>query len=121
MRWLLDQGLPRTTASLLRAQGEDAVHTAEIQLSTSPDEEILKAAASENRIIVTLDADFHRHLVLNQSSQPSVVRLREEGLKAADIVAILNKLMASFEASLTHGCVISYQRNKVRLRALPLK
>ena len=41
---LLDQGLPGSTASLLRETGIDAIHAAEIGLSTAEDTEILQKA-----------------------------------------------------------------------------
>jgi predicted nuclease of predicted toxin-antitoxin system len=58
VKLLLDEGLPLTTASLLRAGGFDAVHTSELGMAAAEDEEILKRAAEEDRIVFTLDADF---------------------------------------------------------------
>ena len=43
MKLLLDQGLPRSTAELLRQSGLDAVHTGECGLSVASDDEILAA------------------------------------------------------------------------------
>ncbi len=59
MKLLLDQGLPRTTAGLLRADGIDTVHVGEIGRATADDPLILQRGKDENRTIVTLDADFH--------------------------------------------------------------
>jgi predicted nuclease of predicted toxin-antitoxin system len=56
---LLDQCVPRTTATILRAAGWDVVHTGEIGLSYEEDAQILRYARDEDRVIVTLDADFH--------------------------------------------------------------
>jgi predicted nuclease of predicted toxin-antitoxin system len=41
MRFLLDQGLPRSAAALLRNRGIDAVHVGEIGLVVASDPEIL--------------------------------------------------------------------------------
>ena len=70
MKLLLDQGTPCSAAALLRDAGHDAVHTAEIGLAEGEDAEILATALQENRIVVTLDADFHAHLVLSQAKAP---------------------------------------------------
>ena len=43
MKLLLDQGLPRSAAGLLRQEGLDAVHTGECGLSVASDYEILAA------------------------------------------------------------------------------
>jgi len=56
---LLDQGLPRSTASLLTQSGHTVSHTAEIGLATASDSEILDYARERDLIVVTLDADFH--------------------------------------------------------------
>ncbi len=53
MKLLLDQGTPRSAAALLRDEGHDAVHTAEIGLAEAEDSEILARALQENRIVVT--------------------------------------------------------------------
>ena len=54
MRWLLDQGLPLSAASLLQAVGENAIHVASLHMSKSPDEAILEYARSEGRVVVLL-------------------------------------------------------------------
>ena len=47
MKLLLDQGLPRSAAELLRAAGIDAVHTGEIGCATAEDAEILAREISD--------------------------------------------------------------------------
>lgn len=87
MKFLLDQGLPRSTASLLRDTGIDTVHTGEIGLATAVDSDILQHAQRESRVVVTLDADFHALLALSGASTPSVIRIRIEGLRAQALAA----------------------------------
>jgi predicted nuclease of predicted toxin-antitoxin system len=79
---ILDQGIPRSAASLLRAGGIEAVHVGELGMATSSDESILEYAHRNELAVVTLDADFHAQLSLSGASAPSVIRLRaiqEEG------------------------------------------
>ena len=59
MRLLLDQGLPRTIAALLRDAGFDSVHVGEIDMATAKDFQILQRARDERRIVATFDSDFH--------------------------------------------------------------
>jgi predicted nuclease of predicted toxin-antitoxin system len=47
IKLLLDQGLPRSAASLLRSTGYDAVHTGEIGLQNAVDEVLLERARLE--------------------------------------------------------------------------
>jgi predicted nuclease of predicted toxin-antitoxin system len=41
MRLLLDQGLPRSAAAILRGKGWDVIHVGEIGMAAAADEEIL--------------------------------------------------------------------------------
>jgi predicted nuclease of predicted toxin-antitoxin system len=58
LRLLLDQGLPRGTVERLSERGIEAVHTADVGLASAPDASILAFAREEDRVVVTLDADF---------------------------------------------------------------
>ena len=89
-------------------------------MSKALDCEILEKAVRENWIVVTLDADFHSILALSGNSAPSVVRIREEGLKGDSIARILNAIAKVAETPLTEGCVISYAEGNLRLRMLPI-
>ena len=89
MKLLLDQGLPRSTIFPLRAAGIEAVHVGEWALATAPDSAILDIARQEQRIVVTLDADFHALLVLSGAAGPSVIRIRIEGLRAERLADLL--------------------------------
>ncbi|MBK1816057.1 DUF5615 family PIN-like protein [Luteolibacter yonseiensis] len=120
MRWLLDQGLPRTAAGLLREKGEDATHVGEISMFHSKDIDILLHAARENQIVVTLDSDFHALLAVSNASQPSVIRLREEGLRGQKVCELILRLRDKFDDQLSKGCVLTVTTNQVRLRLLPI-
>ena len=76
---LLDQGLPRTAAGLLREIGWDVQHVSERGMSQAEDAAIIAMARQEQRIVVTLDADFHALLAVSGAKGPSVVRIRSGG------------------------------------------
>jgi hypothetical protein len=59
MKLLLDQGLARGAADLLRAAGIDTIHVGEIGQSRAEDAAILEMGRKEERVVVTLDANFH--------------------------------------------------------------
>lgn len=119
MRFLLDQGLPRSTAALLRRVGFDAVHTAEIGMAQAEDEAILARASSEERVVVTLDADFHALLALSQARKPSVIRIRIEGLRADELGELLQRVVVQCRSDLEAGTMITVQEQRVRVRRLP--
>jgi len=117
---LLDQGLAPGTAALLRERGFDAVHVVEIGLDRAEDLDILAAAATQNRICVTLDHDFHTHLALAGQGRPSVILLRIEGIGAAAQAELIAALCLSCEAAL-NGAAVSADGISVRIRRLPLR
>ena len=121
MRWLLDQGIPRTAADLLRSRGMDATHIGEIGMASAKDVEIIRLAEQENRVVVTLDADFHAILAHAGASKPSVVRLREEGLKAVQVCEMIMLIHSRFTDSISEGCAVTATTIKARIRMLPIK
>jgi predicted nuclease of predicted toxin-antitoxin system len=120
MKLLLDQGLPRSTAFLLRAAGIEAIHVGERALATAPDSAILEVARQEERIVVTLDADFHALLVLSGSASPSVIRIRIEGLRTEPLAALLVDVLKLCKDDLSRGAMVSVTEHGVRVRRLPL-
>lgn len=53
MRFLVDEDLSETIASILRAEDIDAVHIRELGLSGADDQEVLDEAARQERCVVT--------------------------------------------------------------------
>jgi predicted nuclease of predicted toxin-antitoxin system len=120
MKFLLDQGLPRGTAPLLREGGDDAVHTSEIGLARADDEFILAHGLAEGRVVVTLDADFHVLLALSGATRPSVIRIRIQGLRAEDVVSVLRGVIDQCGPDIEEGSAVSVTENSIRVRKLPL-
>lgn len=120
MKLLLDQGTPRSMAAMLRQTGWDVVHTGEIGLAEAADAEILRRAAVEERVVVTLDADFHAQLALAQASRPSVIRVRIEGLRAREFTGLLQSVIGQCQPELAAGAVVSVQAHQIRIRRLPI-
>ena len=81
-RVLLDQGLAPLAAKLLRDQGWEAIHVADIGLHAAEDTQILSYARANQMTCVTLDHDFHAHLAQSSANGPSVVFLRIQKLRA---------------------------------------
>lgn len=85
MRFLLDQGLPRSAIPLLQSIGLECEHVGSLGLATATDEEILAEGTDRGAIVVTLDSDFHALLAQSNASRPSVIRIRIQGLKGEEL------------------------------------
>ena len=117
---LLDQGLPRSTTIHLSQAGIEAVHVGDLGLATASDAILLEYARERGQVVVTLDADFHRLLALSGAAQPSVIRIRMEGLRAPELTQLLLLVLERCQEELDQGAVVSVSEAGVRLRKLPL-
>lgn len=117
---LLDQGLPRSTVDFLRRAGTNSVHVGDLGMSRATDRDILEYARQRGLIVVTLDADFHMLLGITNASAPSVIRLRQQRLKAEHAAEAIQFVLARGRELLESGAVASATKNLVRFRKLPL-
>jgi predicted nuclease of predicted toxin-antitoxin system len=119
-RLLLDQGLPRSAVALLAQAGWDAVHVGDIGMSRAADHEILQLARDEGRVCVTLDADFHSLLATGGQSDPCAIRIRQQGLDAAALAALLQQIWPGVQDALQAGAMVTITQRSVRVRRLPI-
>ncbi len=120
MKLLLDQGLPRSAARLLREAGIDTVHVGEIGYTTADDAMILQRGRDEERIVITLDADFHALLALSHATTPSVIRIRVEGLYGQEAADLIQAVLARCAEDVQQGAVVTVQPRRIRIHRLPL-
>ena len=121
MRILLDANLSPVVATALREAGHDAVHVVDLGLLTASDAQILDAAAQDNRIIVSADADFGSLLALGGLVAPSVVLLRSaDHVRPADQASMLVANLPQLAGDLEAGAIASFSRGRIRVRRLPV-
>ncbi len=120
IRLLLDQGIPRSTVEKLRACGWDTVHVADIGMSEATDVEIIEKGVNDQRVIVTLDSDFHAHLAVTGAQFPSTIRVRMEGLRGDALAELLVQSWKSIELQLKEGAMITITDKNIRIRRLPI-
>ena len=119
-RLLLDQGLPRSTAALLKQVGWDVIHVSEIGMCRADDVDILLRARVDMRVCVTLDADFHSLLAISGEAIPSVIRIRKQGIDATALAALLQGIWPGIEEALSGGAMVTVTERSVRVRRLPI-
>ena len=121
IRFLLDQGIPRSAVDRLQDRGLAARHAADIGFERASDLEILQAARDDGKCVVTLDADFHSHLAVRGAESPSVVRIRWEGLRSADIAALIARVIQQAAIQLEQGAMVTVTERSIRVHRLPVR
>ena len=119
-RILLDQGLPRSAAKILGIQGWDVLHTGDIGLSNASDREIIEYARKEGRVVITLDADFHAILAVENAREPSVIRIRQEGLRGDALSELIEKIWPKIQTQLETGALVTVTEKSIRVRKIPI-
>lgn len=120
MRVLLDQGVPRSAASLMRQRGIAARHVGELDMARASDLSIIEAARRDGSIIVTLDADFHTLLAVSGAVGPSVIRVRIEGLNGERMADLIESVVAQVGDLLIQGAVATVTERNLRIKRLPI-
>ena len=85
----LDQMLQAQIARILRDEGFDVLRVSETGQSRADDEQVLKKAIADNRILITLDEHFGDWAILPLSRHPGVIRLKVNPTTSDNILRIL--------------------------------
>ena len=106
MRLLLDHDVYAATAQFLGGLGHDVLTVAQIGLAQADDEEILRVAQSQNRILLTRDRDYG-NLVFVMALGAGVLYLRILPSTLAVVHAQLQRVLSTYsEEELTRAFVV---------------
>jgi predicted nuclease of predicted toxin-antitoxin system len=119
LRLLLDQGLPRDASQILSVGDVVCEHVSDIGMSAAEDLAIIVWARAHEQIIVTLDADFHTILSVQNASGPSVIRIRLPGLNGRAVGHLVLHVLNRYRDELRAGCMITVKKHKTTCRLLP--
>ena len=78
-RYLADENFPAGLVQFLRTHGDDVLYAAESLISSS-DEDVLREAVTQSRVLLTFDRDFGELVFrCRQPSAPGIVLFRLSG------------------------------------------
>lgn len=114
LRFLIDVNVGLSVVNWLRKQGYDVAAVQEINPSMR-DQDILSLAVREDRIIITMDADFGELVYRAGYRHRGILLLRMPGARKRDKIAILRWILDKHGAQLEDNfCVYSSGRLRIR-------
>jgi len=115
LRFLFDVGVGRAAESALRQAGHDVLAARERDLSMQ-DEDMLRWAVEEGRILVTVDADLGKLALHSGLAHAGVLLLRLEEASGAEKARVVRAVVDQYGEQLA-GCFAVYQKGRLRLRS----
>jgi predicted nuclease of predicted toxin-antitoxin system len=118
MRFLLDENLSPQLANVFKACGHDAICVYEAGLGGKSDEKIRACAIQQERILITLDADFADLMRYPVAETPGVIWLKP--VSPVTLKGIENQLQAALiylQNSDVKGRLIVVDQKRIRSRS----
>jgi len=116
MKFLIDRCAGRLIAQWLRSQGHDVVESRE-RGPDPGDRTVLEWAASESRILVTIDTDFGQLVFLENAPHCGLIRLPD--VPAKERLRLIEDLLTRFSSQLEEAAIITVRGGRVRISKSP--
>jgi predicted nuclease of predicted toxin-antitoxin system len=100
VKLLLDENLSPTVAAKLRIEGFDVVHIRDRKLSGKSDRHVLERAYSEDRVLVTSNAEDFRKLAAAREIHPGIVFVVDGDLLRDEQEKVLRKTISVIQQEL---------------------
>lgn len=115
MRLLTDQDVYAVTVRFLQQAGHDVVTAGQLAMSRASDSDLLQAAKSDRRILVTRDRDYGA-LVFVEGLSTGVIYLRMTASTIALVHSELSRVLTLYSESelLTAFVVVEPGRHRLR-------
>ena len=118
MELLLDQDVYFVTRNYLINSGHDVVLVSQLGLSQASDEEILRTAQQQNRILITRDRDYS-NLVFVKALGAGVIYLRILPASVEAVHRELARILQTYSDKELAGAFVVVESNGHRFRKPP--
>ena len=116
LRFLVDVGVGMGIEKYLRKEGYDTKAVREID-SRMEDEEIIRTAVRENRMVVTMDKDFGELVYHASMRHCGVLLLRLENATGPEKLQVVKHIMKNYGSQIK-DCFCVFQNDKLRIRKI---
>lgn len=116
MRLKLDENVTVAAQDPLVALGHDVDTVADEDLTGRPDPDVLAAAVTDQRALVTCDLGFGDPRSYPPGSHRGVILLRLRDQQPDNIVSVLQGLAKNHNLDELAGCVVVVTENLIRIR-----
>lgn len=116
MRFLVDRCAGRRLAMWLRSQGHDVLESRELGQDPG-DLALLEYAATNGRILVTIDTDFGELVYVGNAPHAGLVRLPDT--PAERRIALLAEVLDRHRQALEAQAIITIRRGRIRISYPP--
>lgn len=117
MKVKLDENMPAPMAALFRQAGHDVATVTEQGMSGSEDPEVLRAATTEQRVLVTFDTDFGNVRNYPLGTHVGVVVFRLHDQRWAVLERPARRVLESRLLDRLGGGLAVVDETRIRLRA----
>jgi predicted nuclease of predicted toxin-antitoxin system len=120
LKVLVDMNLSPEWVSTLTHEGWPAVHWSSVGAPHASDAEIMAWALAHEHIVFTHDLDFGTALALTHASGPSVLQIRGPQVLPEQVAPYILAALQQHESSLKSGALAVVEKNRSRIRLLPI-
>lgn len=120
MKLLVDMNLSPRLATLLTAEGFDAVHWSSVGPPDADDPQIMSYARLQGFVVLTHDLDFSAILAATNAEKPSVIQVRAADLTPELLAPAIIAAVSQCREALAEGALLTVDTTRMRLRLLPL-
>jgi predicted nuclease of predicted toxin-antitoxin system len=116
LRFLVDVGVGKKVEEYLLEKGYDTKTVRSIN-QRMQDQEIIRLAALEKRIVITMDKDFGELVYHSEMEHRGILLLRLEDATGSEKQQVIAKILARYADKITNNFCV-YQNKKFRFRKL---
>jgi len=116
LRFLVDVGVGKGIEKYLRREGYNTKAVRDIDLRME-DEEIIRIAVTENRMVITMDKDFGGLVYHSSMEHSGVLLLRLEDATGSEKLQVVKHIMKNYSDRIKN-CFCVFQNDKFRIRKI---